>query len=91
MPVKDGTTIGVTQDIAQRIRDAADREGRHIVAVVERMTDLYEPLTMMDHAILNHLSRESGLTTGQVLSDIIQRHAARQRAQEELCSATQPS
>lgn len=76
-----GTTIGVPYPLAERIRATADREGRMITSLVERMIELYEPLTLLDHAIVAGHARELQLTPGQALSDIIQ-------SWKEKCSGT---
>ena len=82
MPIRDATTIGVSQDLAERIREVAKIEDRQIVITVERMIDYYEPLTLMDHAIINQLARELDIAPGFALSHIIQEYAATKRSRE---------
>jgi len=71
MPTPGGTSIYLPPAHAARIRDIAARERRQIVDVFERMVDLYEPLTLSDHAILHIVAEELHLTTGQALSHIL--------------------
>lgn len=66
------TSIYLDKELGDRVRAIAQLERRAVVDVVRQMTDLYEPLTMIDHAILNTLSRELNLETGQALSHVIQ-------------------
>jgi len=83
----NGTTIWVSSETAERIRQISKREGRQIITTVDKMVDMYEPLTQLDHARLNLLARETGLTVGQVLSDIIQTYGLAQRREEDPCPA----
>lgn len=77
MPIQNGTTIGVPQELGETIREIAAREGRTIVAVIERMTALYEPLTLIDHATLSQIARDSGLDkTGEAMALVLQKHRA---------------
>lgn len=70
MPSK-GQTIWVSPDVAQRIRAKADTEDRQILAVVERMIDLYEDLDPLTHAIVADAARALDLTPGQALNHIV--------------------
>lgn len=72
MPIADGTSIGVSRNLARTIREIAAREDRTIATVIERMVEAYEPLTLLDHAIVAGHARDLKTTTGQALSDIIQ-------------------
>lgn len=72
MPIRDATTISVPKDLANRIRDKADDEDRAIVAVVERMTDLYQDLEPLTHLLITDTARALDLTPGQALNIIVQ-------------------
>ena len=71
MPTPGSTSIYLPQPLATRVRDIAERERRQIIDVVERMLDLYEPLTLGDHAILQMAAQDQGVSTGQALSNIL--------------------
>jgi len=66
------TSIYLGAELRDRVRDIAAREDRPIVTVLGRMADLYEDLTMVDHAIIADVTRTLHLTPGQALSHIIQ-------------------
>lgn len=72
MPTQNGTSIYLPKEHGDRLRDIATRENRQIVDTVARMLDYYEPLTLIDHAIVAKLALELKLTTGQALSHVIQ-------------------
>lgn len=68
-------SVYVRQELAERLRSIAEREGRAIVDVVARMADLYEPLTLVDHAVLGQLAREHNLEKpGHAISFVLQKY-----------------
>ena len=66
------SSLYVDNETAERLRAIARRENRAIVTILDRMLSLYEPLTLVDHAIINKMARDLKLTRGQTLSHIVQ-------------------
>lgn len=73
MPTPGSSSIYVNQDTGIRLRELAKRESRDIIVVLNRMLDLYIPLTLADHVIIAQVTTENGLQhSGDALRIIIE-------------------
>lgn len=72
MPTPRSTSVYLNRELAQRLQNITARERRQKIDVIERMLDIYEDLTMVDHAIIADAARVLDLTPGQAVSHMIQ-------------------
>lgn len=66
------SSIYVNTETGDRLRAIAQRENRQIIAVLDRMLDIYEDLTIIDHAVIADMAKILNLTPGQAVSHMVQ-------------------